>query len=192
MRYFARDISTVGTIFLVDNRRINVDKCQVLLRQRADGRGNWGADSTLCEFSYFLIFNFITYLHTSTLLPVTSEHNNLPNTTYAHFFCSPLPLYPRVRREPTLCTHCRIQTAKIGSIWTRFLLFGRLCSQRQHGHISIPCRTAYFEGQFRATKKLSSSTLWIHDWAMRLVKAGIKGAAFQGLYFSVITSDRVE
>ena len=55
----------MGATFLVDNRRINVDKCQVLLRQCPDGRrlGGAGGDSTLCEFSYFLIFNFITYLH---------------------------------------------------------------------------------------------------------------------------------
>jgi len=62
MRYFARDISTVGVIFLVDNRRINVDKCQVPLRSVLMAGETGDARQHPVRIFILSYFNFITYL----------------------------------------------------------------------------------------------------------------------------------
>ena len=130
MRYFARDISTAGAIFLVDSRRINVE---VLLRQCADGRGDWGGRQHPVRI--FILSYFLILLHTYIYF-ASSGHDNLPNTTYAHLFCSPLPPYPQVR--PSLFATPTWDTPP------------------------YPAEQQSPEGQFRTTKKHSSSTLCIH------------------------------
>jgi len=140
MRYFARATSTVGAIFLVDSRRINVDKCQVLLRQCADGRGDWGGQTAPC--ANFHTFLFLILLHTYIYFAF-SEHNNLPNTTYALFFCSPLTRF--------CCSAVFVRNANMGTL-------------------PYPAEQQTLKDNSELRKSFLMDTCVRDDWAMRLDK----------------------